>query len=476
MAKRMEEERLRVTRMRVSDLMVLHEYDVSPGDWTLISGANAEGKTSIITSFLACLNGSLKPKHIRLGAECAAVKVEFQNGTTVERSIARDGKPPELKVRHPDFGVVSAPARQLGKWIDSIAVDPSAFMRADEKEMQRLILETLPLELTDEEMATASGMPLEVVEEITRTMDGFHALAVIAAVRKAFAEKRKAKKEDLAQKSATAEELGGSMPARPAQDWATELTSLLEARDSRAQTLRDELSAVTQGSQRSKDRSNKGFIEKRIELNGAAEKAIEGIRAKLQADIDAASKVWNLAMKAAEETAANYTAATNASHTPELTRLVGAIGEAKAKSESAVRDSNTRAIHKRMLEEVDVLTQEVKRWQTAVTGLDGLNGRLLETIPIDGMEMLEGVLVYDGVPISLINTSQMIHLCAELAVIRAQRLGLSDTVILDNLEHLDSKSLALLKEFARKSGLQWICGRVTDDPLLVETESWGAAA
>ncbi|HSW40817.1 MAG TPA: hypothetical protein VLL97_15145, partial [Acidobacteriota bacterium] len=98
--------------------------------------------------------------------------------------------------------------------------------------------------------------------------------------------------------------------------------------------------------------------------------------------------------------------------------------------------------------------------------LEILKANLLETLPIQGLEIKDGDIHVGGIPFDRVNTAERVRLAIEVAKLRAGTLPL---VCVDGLECLDPETFEAFKAEAMQSGLQFVVSRVTHGPLSIET-------
>ena len=114
--------------------------------------------------------------------------------------------------------------------------------------------------------------------------------------------------------------------------------------------------------------------------------------------------------------------------------------------------------------DIKKLSSKSKDYDSQLISLGNLKVDLCSDLPIKGLELKEGKLTMNGTPFSTLNTASRIDLVIELAKLGAGKLGL---IVLDNSEHLDTNTYRQFLKKARKTDLQFIVARVTDNELEV---------
>lgn len=155
---------MRITKLRVRNVRRIQAVEIEPdGNLVVISGANGEGKTSVLDAIWLALGG---------GKATQAVADPLRHGTTqgeaevtigdvvVRRTFAADGKT-QLHVRNADGTAV----RQQQTFLDSIATgltfDPLAYANMTEREQRDRLLPLLELPFDPDELAAERALVYE---------------------------------------------------------------------------------------------------------------------------------------------------------------------------------------------------------------------------------------------------------------------------------------------------------------------------
>jgi hypothetical protein len=95
--------------------------------------------------------------------------------------------------------------------------------------------------------------------------------------------------------------------------------------------------------------------------------------------------------------------------------------------------------------------------------LDRLRQQKLDSLPIPGLEMVNGQVLVDQVPWNVVNTSKKIEIAFQIWDLWQAPFG-----VLDDAEHFDSETWEAFKQYCQTSGRQVIAARVSDGPLKIE--------
>ncbi len=142
---------MHITKLVTENFMKIKLVQVEPdGSLVIIGGNNEQGKTSLLDSIEALLNGAkaIPHKPVRDGEETSTIEAELSNGFTVERKISDSGKS-QLIIRNSDGSRFSSPQTVLDKLTGALSFDPLAFKIMDDKKRVDLLKETFGIDFTD---------------------------------------------------------------------------------------------------------------------------------------------------------------------------------------------------------------------------------------------------------------------------------------------------------------------------------------
>ncbi len=146
---------MKIIKLLIDNFLRLKAVEINPKDNTvLITGANGEGKTSVLASIYAVFGGK---KHcpedpIHKGAESAAVTITTENWI-IKRTFAENGKS-AVTVTNAEGMRGQSPQQLLDKIVGEIAFDPCEFIgmgktEAGKKLQRKLLMDLAGLDFTD---------------------------------------------------------------------------------------------------------------------------------------------------------------------------------------------------------------------------------------------------------------------------------------------------------------------------------------
>jgi DNA repair exonuclease SbcCD ATPase subunit len=152
---------VKILSFKASNFMILRAVEITPGEGPVvtITGRNGQGKTSILDAIYFALTGEKPVEPIRVGEEKAAVKVSLGDGDgaspeiTVTRIISRgldDKLKATLKVEG-DGVVYRKPQDVLDGLMGALSFDPLEFVRLAPKVQREKLLALLGLDFEEQD-------------------------------------------------------------------------------------------------------------------------------------------------------------------------------------------------------------------------------------------------------------------------------------------------------------------------------------
>ena len=440
---------MKINHVRISSILGIDELEFSAGKFNEISGPNGQGKTSVLEAIKAAIQGGHDASLLRKGAKKGEIVLVLDDGTEVSKRVTERASP--LTVTQ-DGEKAKRPTDVLKTLTDMLSVNPVDFLRAPKKDRVRVLLETMPLEADVARLAEISGVPVTAEP-------GVHALAVIEAVRKQVYDDRTGTNRAVKEKDATINQLRLAMPDAPAGVTGSEdelqhqVQAALEAKVNELERVSTKLAGIQADSQAKID-AIKTDTQARIEaILAEAQSAIEAERAKL-ADIESKAGMQR------ERTIAKY----NDTVAP----IQQALAAIRANRGAAAKREQALETVSQMEAELKELQEDAERQTKALDEIDAYKVALLASLPIPGLEVIDGELFRDGVPFDRLNTAQQVDIAVEIAKLRAGELAIA---CVDGLELLSSKTYEAFRERAIASDLQLFITRVSDGGFSIKTDT-----
>lgn len=439
---------MRISKIQISNILGIEELELTPQGYTQISGQNGTGKTSVIEAVKAALGCGENATLLRNGAERGETVLVLDDGTKISQTVTKSGA--TTAVRGPDGKKLAKPAEVIKSLADMLAVNPVDFLTAPKRERVRVLLESMPIEVDAEKLSALAGVQVKVEP-------GRHALGIIETVHKQIYDDRTGTNRAVREKEATISQLRSAMPDAPGgvdgdeSALQAEIDAATAARDTRLSQITSKLDGIKQ----------------------TAQDKIAAIRAKLQADIDALKAAAQSEVDAINVDTAEQERKASAAREQAVAKHADAT-QSKRLALQAIR-SNRDAAAKRqgaletiatLEDELGTLVTEAERQTQALAAIEAYKSELLASLPIPGLEVRDGEVFRNGIPLDRLNTAQQIEIAVDLAKLRSGKLGIA---VVDRIESLDKESRELLRDNARAAGLQLIVTRVSDGEFSIKT-------
>lgn len=440
---------MQIARLKISNILGIDELEFDAGQFNEISGRNGQGKTSVLEAIKSVVTGGHDATLLRNGAEKGEVVLVLDDHTEIRKRVTPKASPVDVVQ---DGKKVARPTDAIRALIDSLSVNPIEFLTARKQDRVKVLLEAMPIVVDTDKLTAISGVPVKATE-------GVHGLHIIETVRKQVYDDRTGTNRAVKEKDATINQLRLAMPDAPAgvDGSEDELRAQVEAatttRDGELQRIRAKLDGIKSGNQ----------------------EKIDAIRARAQAEIDAikAAAVAEVEAIQAAQADIEYKAGlqrekTIQKHTDTVVPLNQAIEAIKAdRSAHAKREQALETIQQ-MEKQLEELAADAKAQTKALEDIDQYKSDLLASLPIPGVEVIDGEIFRNGVPFDRLNTAQQVDVAVEIAKLRAGDLGVC---CVDGLELLDSGAFEEFRKRAIESGLQLFVSRVSDEDFAVKTDT-----
>lgn len=158
-----------VKRLKVVDITPDPENNI-----VTITGANGQGKTSVLDSIFWALAGKkgVQEKPIRDGEEKATIIVDIGE-YVIKRTFTEKGS--YLTVENSDGFKSSNPQEMLDKIIGAISFDPLDFCRQDKKKQYNTLRELVTIDIDIESLDQRNAEDFELRKDINRDVKGIKA-------------------------------------------------------------------------------------------------------------------------------------------------------------------------------------------------------------------------------------------------------------------------------------------------------------
>lgn len=438
---------MKISHIKISNILGIDSLEFSPEGFTAITGPNGAGKTSILEAIKSATGQGHDATLLRKGAEKGEVVLVLDDGTEIQqrvtasrttRDVVRDGKK------------LTKPGDTIKALTDALSVNPVEFLTARKQDRVKVLLESMPIRVDAAKLSEISGIPVQASEA--------HALHVIEMVRQTVYDDRTGTNRAVKEKDATINQLRIAMPDAPGgvegdeDELRAKLDEAKTARDGEIKRIDDKLAGI-----------KVEHANKIAAMRAEAAAKIEAINAELSAAIEQE----RTALAETEAKAGRVRQKASDTFTSTAQPLQTAIASIAANRDAAAKRKATQDTITKMEVELADLRQDAERQTKALEAIDQYKSDLLASLPIPGVEVVDGEIFRDGVPFDRLNTAQRVGIAFEIAKLRAGDLRL---VCLDGMELLDDESLAELRSQAEAGDVQVFITRVQGNEFSVQTE------
>lgn len=437
---------MKVHKISIRNILGVEALEFEPGAITRITGGNGQGKTSVLEAIRAVCKGGYDATLLRNGQTKGEIVLELEDGLQVSKRVTEKGA--YLAITK-DGNPVSKPADFLGGLWDSLSANPVEFMTATKRKRIDWLLEQIDPEPVIEKLAAISpGLG---------DLSGSNALAAMDQARKTVYDARTEINRQEKQARETAEVLAQDLPEE-----SGDVAAKLEAAKTEHATLSTGLADAVDGIReiaKNHEKSRADAEEAEVE---ALRSQIEAVRLKYQQAAESARESTDAEVsRVREETQPKIDAA--AAEVSRLQEAQRTADEAEGRRKLLAKNREAAAEAKKRSQD---LSDRIDR-------IDSLKKQVLESLPIPGVEVIDGDIHKDGVPFDRLNTATQWAVAIAIAKMRAGEIPL---ICADGLEALDDANFAAFSAMAADSGLHFIVTDRGNGPLAVDTAGSREAA
>ena len=419
---------MRVTGLKLKNFCAFEDYELKLGKkLTRVRGGNGTGKTSLIEAFRVFLDGGTDASLVRTGQDAAEAVLVLEDGQEFRKRIPAGGGTATLSAKSADgVPVRSGVQGLLRSLMDAFGCNPISFLTAKKKERFDLLLATLPVAVSADEMVAASGS--EKARGYATATDG---LKAIDGVRDQIYSNRRDINAEAANCAALVKSLEGSIPPETAADVDGELEKaerlVKAAREALDKTLQNIAAAAE---------------DSKTKLRQEAKNRIDEIQSRLAMAIEDASVEAGRQREIAAEEAESVIEPAQA----EVSRLRQLRGEIVRVQSLRQQLDTARKRH----QEFEIRS---KAATAALERLDALKLKKLAEINIAGLETRGDELYVNDVPWDRVNTAERIRVACQIAAKRLEGKGVK-FLFIDGAEALDPETLELFETYLAEQGIQ----------------------
>lgn len=475
---------MRTTKIKIRNLFGIRDLQLGGNDVEL-TGKKGTGKTSVIDAIrYALTNASDRDYVVRNGETEGEIIIETDAGLVIDRKRRTD-KVDYKSVK--EFGKeIDKPQSFLSSIFTPLQLDPIAFTRMSRQEQNRTILDLIEFPWDMNWIKEQFG---EIPPGIDYGQNILQILNDIQAEKGEYFQRRQDVNRDTRNKQAMVNDIARDIPqGYDAKAW--------EAYDLGATYKKIEAANLRNGQIQRAKAFRENYANKKRALDAdrqiaiaAAERTIAVEKSSLTATIErlrAEIKAAEDKIAALGSTLDDKIALAESQYKEQIAKL---DADVKVADEFADKDpvdvtplsaevENAEAMKKHLNEfarmrtyqtEIERLKAESDEYTRKIELARALPGVILEsaTLPIEGMEVKDGIPLINGLPVSNLSDGEKLDLCVDVTIGSKGNLKM---ILINGAECLDDASRAALYAKCKARGLQIIAARTTNDDELEVTE------
>jgi DNA repair exonuclease SbcCD ATPase subunit len=451
---------MKIQEITIKNCFGLETLTIQPGALTVVSGRNGSGKTSVLNALKLVLSGGHEPQAIRQGAEEAEIQLTMADGVTITKTITSQKS--TLTVKHPKLGRISKSQSWINQVVDSISLDPVAFLNSPPKARVDALLAAIPMRVTADQLR---DLPVGELKGIDLDR---HALEVLAELGKGIYDSRRDLNAQAREKRATARQMSETLPADPPEgNWRDSLSEATEEFRDLQKTTQQRVAWIKEDCAKAIHVARELNSGRKETARIGMEDEISAIRARYAHDAALLDEERDLAIGEAEHHRDAALKCAEAEYRPKNQELSERIAKAKAMVEAVTKAETTRNLIAKLETDAETIEKRAEVLTNALARMATLKSELLSGVPIQGLEIRDGDIYLNGIAFDHVNDAERHRIALEVARLKAGELGL---IVLDRSEIFDSKNWESFRQAAIDSGLQVICALVDDGDLQVRSE------
>ena len=475
---------MKTTKIKIRNLFGIAETELD-GSSIEISGKKGTGKSSVLDSIrLALTNASDRDYIVKNGENEGEIIIETDSNLVIDRK-KRNDKSDYKSIK--EFGKeVQKPQEFLNDIFTPLQLDPVAFTRMSRQDQNRMILDLIEFGWDINWIKEQFG---EIPQGVDYQQNILQVLNDIQADNGVYFQSRQDTNREIRDKKAIIFDIAKDIPKEyQAEKWEKydlggkyrELETIRNKNDviARAKMFKDSYDNKLRGIQANHDiaisaeekaiANEKQQITSTIERLKAEIKDQENRLSGLDGKLSDKRKVIEAQFQEALAKLDKDTDVANKYADVEPTDTTELAEEVKT-AEAMKKHLNEYARMRSYQIEVDRLVSVSEEFTRKIELARELPSEILKTatLPIDGLEIKDGIPLVHGLPVSNLSDGEKLDLCVDVAIGKKNNLQI---ILIDGAERLDDESRAELYKKCKDKGLQLIATRTTNSTELEVTK------
>lgn len=411
--------------------MGIDELTLSAGKFNTFAGKNGTGKTSALEALKTVFGNGHDTTVIKDGIGQAVVELTTDDNLTLSAKISQSGTTRDIRDQN---GIKQKePSKKIKSLIDSLSINPVSFLSAEKKDRVKILLESMPLKASAEKISSIIGKPFAETEA--------HALTVIDSVRKIIYDERTATNGAIKSLTNHVNQLANTIP-ESLGEIDLDKEALLNQRESVENKQFEMIAKID-------NQINKERKAKQEEI-GAIDLEIVDLQNKI-ANIQKKKAEILESMRSREFAATQAKTKQNEIATAEKAKIDADIRLIDANQDQITRVTKTREDILKASVDISDLEKTAEKQNKQITDLDNYKIELLSKLPVAGLEIVDGDIMFNSVNFDRVNEAEKVKIAVQIAKLRAGNLKI---ICVDGIEKLDQEAFELFKAEMLKTDLQ----------------------
>lgn len=406
---------MNILELQINDVKRISAVEINPatGESVILTGDNAQGKSSVLDSIVFALSNTGLDDPIRHGRPSGSIKIALgrdQVEYTVERRVTKKGA--YLTLRDAKGVELSKAQTFLNGLLGNYAFDPLEFTTLKPKEQV-------------EALKAAAG--LDFTELDATRLEKYNRRTVVA--------------RDGKEKKARFEAMTAPTPDVPAEEVsAAEKVVELEKLTAAANTATE---------------ADKNLATAKTEQEAAREEV-----AKLQSQLEAAMHKANAAD---EKVVGAQVAATTAKEAAPTEEAITAAREAIASVDKTNAEVRAAREYRQLETELKALRLEHANLDRGIEQIDEQKKEMVKdaALPLDGLELTDDGVMFNGTFFSQMSTAEQIRISTLVAISQNPKLKI---ILIREGALMNRANIAMIADIARENGFQVWMEKFQEDP------------
>jgi len=419
---------MKIVKLQAENIKKLKAIEICPDTNVVkISGANEQGKTTVLDSIWWALGGTknIQDQPIRMGEKKGNVVLNLGD-MVVTRKFTESGS--TLEVRNPQGLKYPKPQDMLDKLIGKFSFDPLAFAKGDKKAQVDTLLGIVNISIDKAKLSELAGVAV---------VEGSNPLDTLNSVYKIVFDGRTVVNRDLSKAKASYESKVGAVE--------TDAVSISEL-----MAEKENLLAINRENEKQRKQKEANDYSISVQEKGISEirEEIEKLKAQLAKKEEEFTFATN-SLASSKKEYEKFSAKVARIQDKDLTDINSRI----ANADETNRKAQAWDVFKTAKTDYEIAQKESNDYTSRLESIKAYKAELMKTakFPIDGLDFNGGGVTYQGLPFDQASSAQKLQVSLAIAMALNPELRV---IRIDDGSLLDKKHMAIIEEMAKENEFQ----------------------